>query len=60
MDYTIDLIETNNGKKYRVTLWNGKVSYVGNRFYATVTDASKAARSAINQTHSGVRKNIQC
>ena len=45
MKYTIDCIGTNAGWRYRVTLWCGRVAYVGNRTYERMQDAERAAKA---------------
>lgn len=40
---TIDCIGTDVGWKYRVTLWCGKVAYIGQRTYERYQDAQNAA-----------------
>jgi hypothetical protein len=45
MKYTIDCIGTNDGWKYRVTLWCGLVRYNGQRTYERHQDAVRAAKS---------------
>jgi hypothetical protein len=45
MSYEIECIGTNAGWKYRVTLWNGKARYNGDRYYMRHQDAERAARS---------------
>lgn len=40
---TIDCIGTNAGWKYRVTIWCGKVAYIGQRTYVRYQDAHNAA-----------------
>lgn len=45
MKYTIDCVGTNAGFRYRVTLWCGRVAYVGNRTYERLQDAERAAKA---------------
>lgn len=45
MTYTIDCINSNAGYKYRVTLWCGRVAYIGQRYYARHQDAERAAKA---------------
>ena len=45
MTYSIDCIGCDNGWRYRVTLWCGRVAYVGNRTYERHQDAERAAKA---------------
>ena len=45
MKYTIACIGCNNGWRYRVTLWCGRVSYEGQRTYERHQDAERAAKA---------------
>jgi hypothetical protein len=45
MTYEIACVGTARGWQYRVTLWFGRVAYVGNRTYDRHGDALKAARA---------------
>jgi hypothetical protein len=45
MTYTIDCIGTNRGWRYRVTLWQGRAVYYGQRNYERHQDAERAAKA---------------
>lgn len=46
MTYSIQCVGTNAGWRYRVTLWVGRVAYVGQRTYERHGDAMKAAKAS--------------
>lgn len=43
--YEIGCIGTNAGWKYRITIWNGRAAYQGQRFYMNHKDAKRAAEA---------------
>jgi regulator of RNase E activity RraA len=45
MKCTIACVGTSLGFRYRVTLWNGRVAYNGQRDYARYQDAERAAKA---------------
>ena len=45
MKYTIQCVGTNAGWQYRVTLWSGRVAYIGQRTYERHQDAERAAKA---------------
>jgi hypothetical protein len=46
MKATIDCVGTNAGWRYRVTLWVGRVAYIGQRTYEREADAMRAAKAS--------------
>jgi hypothetical protein len=45
MKFTIECLGTERGWRYRVTLWCGRLKYVGESDYARHEDATRAARA---------------
>lgn len=45
MEYTIACVMTCLGWRYRVTIWNGRVAFCGQRDYARYQDAERAAKA---------------
>lgn len=45
MKYTIDCIGTDEGWRYRVTLWCGRVCYNGKSTYERYKDAERSAKA---------------
>lgn len=45
LTYTIDCVGTNAGWRYRVTMWCGRVAYIGQRTYKRHQDAERAAKA---------------
>ena len=45
MKYTIQRVGTSTGWQYRVTIWSGRVAYIGQRTYKRHQDAERAAKA---------------
>lgn len=45
MKYVIECISTDEGWRYRVTLWRGRTAYTGRQTYALFQSAERAAKA---------------